>query len=181
MERVYFKVDGEWLTDFIRILYYKEDKSYEECKEKLINSLCLNDMKEEEKTELFESILYGKKRFVGENSFDLVDDENFDVYMYSKFRRPVFENKVIGFLLRDGVFVQCEYEEHSSTLRKIGEEKAKGAIVFSYSLLMGDAYASKDVNKYLITEQQKKWIENNKEYLSKRQIEDIEYMYRFNY
>ncbi|MDY4079263.1 MAG: hypothetical protein SOY42_10850 [Clostridium sp.] len=38
-EKVNFKVDEQCFTDFIRRLYYSENKSYKECKEKLLKMI----------------------------------------------------------------------------------------------------------------------------------------------
>lgn len=173
-ESLVFQIHGDWLTDFIRNLYYAEEYSYEECKAKLVNSLCLKDLSEKEKTELFESILYGEKKLIGVNELELVDDTDFDVYKYSRFTKPVFENKVIGFLLRDGVFVQCNYMEHFTTLDKIGEELAKGALIFGFNNRTKETYCYTDKEDDILTKQQLKWINKYTDFLSEYQLINIE-------
>ncbi|WP_315069638.1 hypothetical protein [uncultured Clostridium sp.] len=172
-ENVYFKVDGKWLTNFIRTLYYSDDKSYEECKDKLILSLCLNELTESEKDELAEAIIFGDKKFIGVNSFDLVDDTDFDVYNYSRFSRPEFHENcrgIRGILTREGIFVQCPYEGHASTIKKIGIDKCKGALQF-WMGLMG-AGVSKDEQRDNITKQQQKFFYENIHYMHPEQTRD---------
>lgn len=179
-ERVYFKVDGEWLTDFIRNLYYAEDRAYEECKQKLCKSLCLGNLAEEEKEELTQAIMFGEKKLVGVNSFDLVDDIDFDVYNYSRIRRPKHfeEGKgVIGILTKDGIFAECKYGEHFSTIDFIdmGNNECAGAITFS----MGNeetnetSYVMIDEN-IIPNKHQIKWFNENKKYLNENQKHHFE-------
>lgn len=174
-EKVNFKVDGKWFTDFIRNLYYAENKSYDECKNKLIKSLCLNKLSEEQKNELAESIIFGEKKFVGVNALDLADDVEFDVYDYSRFSKPKnfkLDKGVIGILTKDGIFVETSYGGHSSTINWIdnGNQECAGAIVFSTGsessnstsyVKMDDGFVP---NKYQI-----KWYEKNKQYLNEMQ------------
>ncbi|MFR2890668.1 MAG: hypothetical protein ACLTDM_20985 [Clostridium butyricum] len=166
-----FKVDGEWLTDFIRNSYYQKDESYEECKSKLLRSLCLSGLKEDEKEQLAQDIIFGNKKFIGVNNLELVDDTDFDVYKYSRFSRPNFnesEKGIRGILTREGMFVQCEHQQHNSAIEAIGHEKCKGSLAFWMGLI--GAGVSKDNHNDKISIQQKKWFEKNKEYMHKEQI-----------
>ena len=63
-EKLNFKIDGQWFTDFIRRLYYSENNSYKECKEKLLKSLCLDYISEDDKEKLAQSIIFGDKKFI---------------------------------------------------------------------------------------------------------------------
>lgn len=183
-ENVCFKVDGEWFTDFIRTLYYAEDKSYEECKEKLLVSLCLSHISEEDKEELAESIIYGYKKFVGINELDLVNDIDFDVYKYSRLPRPMNleEGKgITGILIKDGIFVKCEYSGHNSTINFIdnGRQNLAGAVVFSTGCKTGlggnvDSYVMMDSDISKLSKYQIRWYEENKKYLDERQIHTME-------
>lgn len=179
-ERVYFKVDGEWLTDFIRNLYYAENKPYDECKQKLCKSLCLGDLSEEDKEELAQAIMFGEKKLVGINSLDLVDDIDFDVYNYSRIWRPknLEENKgVIGILTKDGIFAECNYGGHYSTIDFIdrGNQECAGAFVFSTGNENNNesSYVKSDEgfppNKHQI-----KWFNGNKKYLNENQRHHFE-------
>lgn len=174
---LYFKVDGEWFTNFIRTMYYDDNISYNETKYKLIKSLCLNELSLEEQNEICKSIIYGKKKFVGSNSFDLVDDLEFDLYAARKFNKPNFEknsNGLIGILTQEGLFVQCKYGQHSQTLSKIGERLSKGSLIFAADMSFKIFYCMKDEEKVYLSIEQKDWIKEHKEYFSKNQIKDVE-------
>jgi len=173
MEKVTFKMHGDWFTDYIRTLYYGDDLNFNKCRDSLIQSLCLNNISEEEKEELAKLILFGEKRFVGINNFDLIDDVDFDVYKYSRFSRPTFHlncRGIRGILTREGIFVQCPYEGHASTIEKIGIDKCEGAIQF-WMGLMG-AGASKDKWEDNITKQQHKFFYQNIHYMHPEQIKN---------
>lgn len=171
-----FQIEGEWLTDFIRRLYYAEAYSHDECKNKLINCLSLKDFTEEQQTELYESIIYGQKKLTGINVFELVDDKDFDVYDYSRFNRPKFKNnEVIGFLLKDGVFVECQYKGHNSTLEWIGEELAQSSLIFGkYSEPYNETYCYTDKDSDILSKQQLLWIDKHNNLLSERQLHNID-------
>lgn len=135
-EKIQFKVDGEWFTSFIRNLYYSEDRGYEDCKDRLIKSLSLQELSEEEKDDLAKSIIFGDKKLIGVNNFELIDDIDFDVYEYSRVSRPTnfIENKgVTGILTGDVVFAECRYGGHNHTINFIddGHQNLSGAIIFS--------------------------------------------------
>lgn len=181
MKQICFKVDGEWFTDFIRNLYYNENNSLEECKNKLIKCLNLDSiLEEEEKNELIEAILFGSKKFIGTNSFELIDDKEFNIYDYCHFSKPDFSKAkyAVGILTRDGIFVQCKYQQHEATIRCIGLKKARGALVFHRDIFGNEFYVSKDNNKIKTTKYQRKWIKNNLEHLTPEQIHDIKGFYK---
>lgn len=179
--RVNFNVDGEWLTDFIRSFYYAEDKTYDECKDKLCRSLCLNEFTEIEKDSLAKSVIFGEKKFIGLNSLDLVDDLDFDVYDYSRVPRPTnlkVGKGVTGILTTDGVFAECDYGGHYSLINFIatGEnQKLADALIFSAGI-PGDAetaYVQMD-EPYRISKYQIRWYEKNIKYLNVRQKKHME-------
>ncbi|CUO91144.1 Uncharacterised protein [Clostridium baratii] len=178
MEVVTFKVDGEWFTDYIRKFFYAEDFSFEECKHKLIDSLSLHSFTEEQKNKLAEDIIYGEKKLVGCNSFELVDDTEFDLYNYSRIPRPenFSENGgVIGILTTDGVFGECRYGGHSSMLDFINNKHGNcdGAIIFANTDIYDYAFID---DGYKPTRQQIKWFDKNKKYLSFNQKHYFELM-----
>lgn len=183
-ESLCFKVDGEWLTDFIRSLYYAEDKSYEECKEKLLSSLCLGHISEDDKEDLAQMIIFGDKKFIGVNDLDLIDDVDFDVYKYSRISKPInfIENKgVTGILLTNGVFAECKYGGHYSTIKFIdnGRQNLNGAVVFSIGYETGvgadcDSYVKMDTSWSKLSRYQIRWYNKNKKYLNERQIHIFE-------
>lgn len=67
-----FVIDGEWLTDFVRTWFWYENKPYEICKELICS--CISGGDDDVKTEITNAILEGRKKFVGQNTFELVDD-----------------------------------------------------------------------------------------------------------
>jgi len=71
-EVLHFSVDGEWLTEFARSWFWDEDKPYPVVRE-LIGS-CMVGYSEDEITKTVNDILEGRKKFVGVNTFELVDD-----------------------------------------------------------------------------------------------------------
>lgn len=174
-----FKVDGEWFTDFIRKLFYSEDYSFEECKYKLINSLCLHNIAtKEQQIELTEDILYGEKKLIGCNEFKLVDDPDFDLYEYSRISRPKnfeVDKGVVGILTTDGVFGECKYGGHSSMLNFIDNchGNINGAITFHHTDKYDYAFID---DEYKATKQQIKWFKKNKKYLSYNQKQCLEIM-----
>ena len=74
MECVSFKIDGEWLTDLVRSWFWDENKEYSVCEELLLNSLVNPDISIEERKDTARQIIEGRKKLVGVNSFELVDD-----------------------------------------------------------------------------------------------------------
>lgn len=183
-ENLCFKVDGEWFTDFIRNLYYAEDKSYDECKGKLLKSLCLDDISEDDKEELSQMIIFGDKKFIGVNDLDLVDDIDFDLYKYSRVPRPTnfVKNKgVTGILLTNGVFAECEYGGHNSIINFVdnGHQNLSGAVVFSIGCATGvgencDSYVKMDTTWAKLSKYQIRWYIEHKKYLNERQIHTFE-------
>lgn len=173
---VYFKVHGEWLTDFIRDLYYSGNESYETCKEKLIGVLNTGSYKmtEDEKEELASSIIFGEKKLTGINEMSLVDDKDFDVYNYAtRFKRPEFKGikkGIRGILTKSGLFVPCEFMGHASTIEYIGEEKCIGAVQFWMSL--SGCGISKDKFDDKFTKQQINFFYSNIEYMHPEQVKD---------
>lgn len=64
-----FKVDGEWLTNFVRTRFWDEKCGYDNAIKLIQSSLC-GGFSEEWCIEILE----GRKKLVGINEFDLVDD-----------------------------------------------------------------------------------------------------------
>lgn len=178
-EYVTLKVDGEFLTDFFRKLYYADDLPYDEVKQRFKTALVLqgNDL-----DDVFYNLIYGKRKLVGINEFDFVEDNDFDVYDYSRFSKPTFKEGqgVRGILTQDGIFVQCEYGGHYGILDWIGE-KAFGGIVFNLHWQdVSMSGVSADYNTALLTEMQLEWIKKHKKYLVPKQIEDLEWILYLN-
>jgi hypothetical protein len=183
MKKVYFSIDGEWFTNFIRTLYYADDKSYDYCKDRLLNSLCLAElnMTDSEKEELAKSILFGDKKLIGINDLELVDDSDFNIYNYSRFSEPKFDkNKkgIVGILTQEGLFVQCHFRQHADTIDEIGQDKANGSLAFWTDIFADEFHITKDWEKRHTTKYQRSWIEQHKEYLSEDQLKDVRRIYK---
>ncbi|WP_394897613.1 hypothetical protein [Clostridium butyricum] len=139
---------------------------------------------EDEKEELSESIIYGDKKFIGVNDLDLVDDIEFDVYKYRRLPRPTHfeEGKgIIGILTKDGIFVECEYGGHNSTINFIdnGHQNLNGAAVFGTGCETGlggnvDSYVRMDTTWSKLSKYQIRWYKENKKYLDERQIRTMD-------
>jgi hypothetical protein len=183
MKKLHFSIDGEWFTDFIRTLYYADDKSYDYCKDKLLDSLCLKElnMTDIEKDELAKSVIFGDKKLVGINNLTLIDDVNFNIYDYSRFQEPVFNKDkkgIVGILTQEGLFVQCHFRQHADTIDRIGQEKANGSLAFWTDIFADGFNVSKDWERKHTTKYQRVWIEKNKEHLSEDQLKDIRRIYK---
>lgn len=74
IENLHFKIDGEYVTDLVRDMFWNDDRSYEECEEFLFACLVNDDVTIEEKKQIIIDILEGRKKFVGINTFTLEDD-----------------------------------------------------------------------------------------------------------
>ena len=87
-ESITFKVDGGWLTDFVRKRYWYEGLSYEEAFELL--EACLVPPGREAGDLLYEAIvgvLTGKKKLVGINEVSVEDDDKSKEYFLFLRRR----------------------------------------------------------------------------------------------
>lgn len=71
-EQLHFSIDGEFLTAIARDWFWKMDKPYKKCEELLLS--CMMGGNEEEKRHVCQDIIEGRKKLVGVNEFELVDD-----------------------------------------------------------------------------------------------------------
>lgn len=80
-ETVAFKIDGEWLTDFVRRRYWYEGLAYQEafdlCKSILVP---YGTEPDEAFTNVINGILTGTIKLEGVNSFDVVEDNKFSEF-----------------------------------------------------------------------------------------------------
>lgn len=74
VEQVCWKVDGAFICDLARTWFWDEDKPYEKCEELVLTCLAGNDLSEYELKLIAQEIIEGRKKLVGVNSFELVDD-----------------------------------------------------------------------------------------------------------
>ena len=71
-EQLHFSMDGEFLTAIARDWFWNMDKPYKKCEELLLS--CMTGGNEEEKRHVCQDIIEGRKKLVGVNEFELVDD-----------------------------------------------------------------------------------------------------------
>ena len=71
-EQLHFSMDGEFLTAIARDWFWNMDKPYKKCEELLLS--CMMGGNEEEKRHVCQDIIEGRKKLVGVNAFELVDD-----------------------------------------------------------------------------------------------------------
>ena len=64
---------GEFLTRIVRKKYWKEDKSFEECKEFIFNCVECDSVKEREDigVEIL-NVIFGSKKFIGREVYETV-------------------------------------------------------------------------------------------------------------
>lgn len=74
MEELYFKVEGEFICDLARTMFWDDDRPYEACEELLLSCLGTDEISLDEKKVIAQDILEGKKKLIGINCFELVDD-----------------------------------------------------------------------------------------------------------
>lgn len=74
MERIAFKVDGGFITTIARTWFWDENKPYEICEELLFNCLGGTESTRDELKWIVQQILEGRKKLVGINEFELIDD-----------------------------------------------------------------------------------------------------------
>lgn len=170
---VTFKIDGEFLTHFFRKLYYADDLPYDEVKDKFKDSLNLQG---NELNEVFYNLIYGKRKLVGINEFDFVEDIDFDVYNYSRFSKPTFEEGkgIRGILTQDGIFVSCEYGGHFGAIDWIGEKSFGGIIFYLHDYDSDICGVASDCDTIPLTKMQTEWLKDNKRYMNDKQIKQVE-------
>ena len=71
-ERLNFSIDGEFLTNVARDWFWNMNKPYKKCEELLFS--CMEGGDKEEKRRVCQDIIEGRKKLVGINEFELVDD-----------------------------------------------------------------------------------------------------------
>ncbi|WP_373261979.1 hypothetical protein [Hungatella hathewayi] len=74
MEELYFKVEGEFICDLARTMFWDDDRPYDACEELLLSCLGTDEISLDEKKVIAQEILEGKKKLIGINCFELVDD-----------------------------------------------------------------------------------------------------------
>lgn len=74
MEKLCFKVEGEFICDLARTMFWEENRPYDACEELLLSALGTDEITLDEKRVIVQEILEGRKKLVGVNCFSLVED-----------------------------------------------------------------------------------------------------------
>lgn len=69
-----WRIEGQFVCDLARTWFWDEDKPYAQCEELILSCLGGNDLSERELKLIAQEIIEGRKKLVGVNSFELVDD-----------------------------------------------------------------------------------------------------------
>lgn len=152
-----FKVDGEWLTGFARTRFWEEKCGYENAIKLLKDSLG-DDFPEEICIEMLE----GRKKLVGINEFDLVDD-NEKIRPLTLYLREQELNNRINKIQRHIETYPYNYVDQyaCSTSRKYWIEQRRG-LNWSISDWYNALFYERGV-KYDILKNGCNWLENDRE------------------
>lgn len=74
MEKIGFKISGEFITDLARTQFWEEEKSFSECASLLESCLMSDEVTKEELQEIIVKIIEGRLKLVGINTFTLKED-----------------------------------------------------------------------------------------------------------
>lgn len=120
METLQWKVDGEFICDIARTWFWDENKPYEKCEELLLCVLVTDELSLDEKKKIAQDILEGRKKLIGINEFELVDD--------NQLVRPISEklyqlnNKILALEIEKDMEINpLNYVDPYSTVRSIEE------------------------------------------------------------
>jgi len=76
-ETLHFSIQGEFITDFAREMFWDMDKDYADCEEILLNILNSGPYDQEKNRRIAQDIIEGRLKFVGQDTVELVpDNEN---------------------------------------------------------------------------------------------------------
>lgn len=115
-----FVIDGEWLTDLVRTWFWYEDRPYEKCKELICS--CISGGDDDVKTEITNAILEGRKKFVGQNTFELVDDGENVRRITDKLKEREYKEAIRK--IEDDIRINgIEYVDPFSTVKSIKKAK----------------------------------------------------------
>lgn len=109
-ETIQFKIDGEWLTEFVRKRVYQEGLDFNEGIEIFRASFPALSY------DIARELLVGTKKLTGVNEFYIESDDrtaDYLLYLKKKEAEEVFD--VYGIITPTGEFLSCEYGCHSET------------------------------------------------------------------
>lgn len=74
MKTLNWSICGEFICDLARTWFWHENKTYEKAEELLLTALGTDEISLNEKKVIVRDILEGKKKLIGTNTFELVED-----------------------------------------------------------------------------------------------------------
>lgn len=135
MAEVSFNIQGEYITELARAMFYQEERPYTAVEKLLLSCMWGTNIEEKVLKQYCEDILKFKRKFIGntsDNSFCLVDDngiipnyiktQNLDNYFFRLKNRDTESFYEYGFISPEGKFYAVEWGEHSEWANKYCED-----------------------------------------------------------
>lgn len=113
-----FSITGEFVTDIARQWFWDEDKPYEVCEELLMACLISDQVTEDFKKKAVSDILEGRKKLVGVNTIQLVDD-NKNIRPLSEKYKQMYRKRGIADIKSDMEINAINYVDPWSTFKSI--------------------------------------------------------------
>lgn len=93
MEYVHFQIDGEYITDLARTMFWDDDRDYEDV-ERLLLQCLVSDQSEDTLKTIVQQIIEGRKKLVGINELELIDDNENVRPIYKKIKEQFRKVKI---------------------------------------------------------------------------------------
>lgn len=113
-QTLHFQIDASFVTNIARQWLWDENRPYEKCYELL--HACLGGMPEEQKPQTILAILEGRKKLVGINTCELVDD-NKNIRPISEYIKNLERQKAITLIKEDMRCRFAKYVDKWSTIK----------------------------------------------------------------
>lgn len=121
-ETLHWQIDGEWLTNLARSWFWDEDRPYEKVAELLGG--CIQTDDSTIKDTIVRDIIEGRKKFVGINEFELVDDNENIRPLTEKLEKLKRENAILK-IKEDIRLNGIDYVDPYSTVKSVEAAKEK--------------------------------------------------------
>ena len=116
MEKLMFKLEGEFITNLSRSWFWNENKPYEVCEELLMNCLVTDQLSVSERKDICQKIIEGRLKLVGVNNFELVEDNTNVKPLYEMINRLNKEKAIRD--IRDDIYIHpINYIDIYSTVK----------------------------------------------------------------
>ena len=143
VQEVSFKVDGGFITDLARTWFWDENRPYETVEELLLSCLVTDSISLQQRKDIALSIIEGRKKLVGINQFDLVDDNVKVRPLYEKINelkkiaiiKEIEDDIVVNPLMY--VDVYSTVKSYKGYLRTIDEDIEENYTYESYDNVVG--------------------------------------------